>query len=323
MDRRQFAKLAATVAGSACLPQVALAQGRLPSTVRIIVPFTAGGSNDIFARALAQKMAVDPGTKIIVENRPGAGGATGATFVASSAGDGANILIGSNSIVMNAVVQVSPQYDPVRSFKTVGILNRGPNLILVSKNSKYNDLQSLFAAMKSGEVRNYGSAGIGSAAHLFTEMLNRELNSSVQHVPYKGIAPAITDMIGGNIDVVIATPASSSGQLRAGYIKALGVTSAEPSPFFPDLMTCTKLLPNFVAESWWGMFASAKTPPELVQYLNQLISTACKDPYMVDMFTREATTPVNMNTKVAADFVAAEKDKWAKVATSRNIRSDT
>ncbi len=323
MDRRLFNKYAAAAAASTIALESAHAQNRLPATVKIIVPFTAGGSNDVFARALAQKMPVESGVQIIVENRPGAGGASGSAFVAGSPGDGANILIGSNSMVMNAVVQTSPQYDPVTSFKTVAILNRGPNFILVSKNSKYNDLQSLFAAMKSGEVRNYGSAGIGSAAHLFTEMLNRELNSSVQHVPYKGIAPAITDMIGGNIDIVIATPASSSGQLKGGYIKALGVTSAEPSPFFPELMPCTKLLPNFVAESWWGIFASAKTRPELVQYLNQLIQTACKDPYMVDMFTREATTPVNMNTKVAADFVASEKDKWGRVARSRNIRSDT
>lgn len=323
MDRRRFNQYAASAMASAIAWPSANAQSRLPATVRIIVPFTAGGSNDVFARALAQKMPVDSSTQIIVENRPGAGGASGSAFVAGSPGDGGHILIGSNSMVMNAVVQVSPQYDPVKSFKTVSILNRGPNLILVSKNSKYNDLPSLFAAMRSGEVRNYGSAGIGSAAHLFTEMLNRELNSSVQHVPYKGIAPAITDMIGGNIDVVIATPASSSGQLKAGYIKALGVTSAETSPFFPDLMPCTKLLPNFVAESWWGIFASAKTRPELVQYLNQLIQTACKDRYMVDMFTREATTPVNMSTQVAADFVAAETEKWGKVARSRNIRSDT
>lgn len=322
MERRTFAKLTAFMAAGALAPQLVRAQTRLPELIKIIVPFTAGGSNDVFARALAQKLGTDT-MKVVVENRPGAGGATGNSFVAGSAGDGATLLIGSNSMVMNAAIQVNPQYDPVKSFKTVAILNRGPNLILVSKNSKYNDLPSLFAAMKSGAVKNYGSAGVGSAAQLFTEMLNRDLNSNVQHIPYKGITNAITDMIGGEVDLVIATPASAGGQLRAGYIKALGVTSAEPSPFFPDLVHAAKVLPGYVADSWWGIFASAKTPPELVQQLNQLILKASKDPFMADMFKREATTAVTMDSRQAAEFVAVEKDRWTKVARSRNIRSDT
>jgi len=323
MERRHFAKLAACMTGSVLAPGLLRAQPRLPVTVRMVVPFTAGGSNDVFARALAQKLGSDGTVKLVVENRPGAGGATGAAFVAASAGDGANLLIGSNSMVMNAAIQINPQYDPVKSFKTIAVLNRGPNFILVSKDSKYNDLQSLFNGMKSGAVKNYGSAGIGSAAQLFTEMLNRDLGSNVQHIPYKGITNAITDMIGGNVDMVIATPASAGGQVKGGYIKALGVTSAEPSPFFPDLVTAARILPGYVAESWWGIFASAKTPPDLVAHLNQLIVGACKDQFMIDMFKREATTPVYMDARTAGEFVAAEKDRWSKVARSRNIRSDT
>jgi tripartite-type tricarboxylate transporter receptor subunit TctC len=301
------------------------AQGHIevPKIIRIIVPYSPGGSNDVFGRALAQKISGSLNTKVIVENRPGAGGATGAVYVANSQGDGANLLIGSNSMVMNAVVQVNPQYDPVKSFKTVAILNTGPNLILVNKTSKYNTLQGLIDGMKSGEVRNYGSAGIGSAAHLFTELLNRDLKTSVQHIPYKGITNAIIDMIGGSVDLVIATPASASGQLNAGYIKALAVTSSTPSRFFPGMPTVSQNVPNYEAQSWWGIFASYKTPPELVQLLNQHIIGACKDSSMIDMFNREATIPVDMNIKQAADFVASEKDRWGKVATNRNIRSES
>lgn len=295
---------------------------KLPSVVKIIVPYSAGGSNDVFGRALAQKLSAIIKTNVVVENKPGAGGATAASMVAASPGDGSHLLIGSNSMVMNAVIQTHPQYDPVSSFKTISILNMGPSLILVGKNSKYHDLKSLFEGMKKGEVQNYGSAGIGSAAHLITEMLNRELNSSVQHVPYRGITNALTDMIAGNVDLVIATPASSNGQIKAGYVKGLGITSLKPSPFYPDLPTFSEFLPNFEAESWWGIFATAKTPAPLVEYLNKAIVAACQDQFMLDVFKREGTVPAGMNMQEAGSFVASEKDRWGKVATSRNIRSE-
>lgn len=314
------------------LPSLALFSGfgasaaqpdiKVPSVVKIIVPYSAGGSNDVFARALAQKLSSIIKTNIVVENKPGAGGATAATMVANSPGDGANLLIGSNSMVMNAVIQANPQYDPVSSFKTISILNTGPSLVLVGKNSKFNDLKSLFEAIKKGEVKNYGSAGIGSAAHLITEMLNRELNSSIQHVPYRGITNALTDMISGNVDLVIATPASANGQIKAGYVKALGITSLKPSPFYPGLDTFAELIPNFEAESWWGIFASAKTPAPFVEFLNKSIVAACQDQFMQDVFKREGTVPVSMNMQEAAKFVAGEKERWGKVARSRNIRSD-
>lgn len=295
---------------------------KLPSVVKIIVPYSAGGSNDVFGRALAQKLSSIIKTNVVVENKPGAGGATAATMVATSPADGSNLLIGSNSMVMNSVIQTRPQYDPVSSFKTISILNTGPSLILVGKNSKYNDLKSLFEGMKKGDVHNYGSAGIGSAAHLISEMLNRELNSSVEHVPYRGITNALTDMIAGNVDFVIATPASANGQIKAGYVKALGITSLNPSPFYPDMPTFSQLLPNFEAESWWGIFASAKTPAPLVEYLNKAIVAACQDQFMLDVFKREGTVPVDMNMQEAGLFVASEKDRWGKVAISRNIRSE-
>ena len=322
MKRRNLIKFASALPFINISNTFATARVNFPKVVEIVVPYTPGGSNDVFARALAKKITENEKINIIVENKPGAGGSFGAVQVAQSSGNGEYLLIGSNSMVMNAVVQTKPKYHPVESFKTVSVLNRGPNLILVSKNSKYNSLAELIEGVKSGEVKTYGSAGIGSAAHLFTEMLNRELNSNIMHVPYKGITNAIIDMMGENIDLVIATPASASGQIKAGLIKALGVTSAGNSDFFPDLEPVTNYLPNYIADSWWGIFASNKTSPELLSELHRIFDTASKDQEMIEMFKREATIPTYMGQKEAENFVAEETETWGKVAKSRNITSD-
>lgn len=321
MDRRTFGKVSVCAAGGMLAPQILRAQPTLPSIVKIVVPFSPGGSNDVFARALAEQLSDELKINVIVENKPGAGGATGSALVAKAAPDGATLLLSSNSMVTSNVVQAKPPFDAATSFTTLAILNKGPSLIIVSGTSKYNDLPSFFDGMKKGEVKNYGSAGIGTNAHMATEMLNYALKTNVVHVPYKGIANVAVDLIGNNVDMVITTGASVSGQLRSGHLKAIGVTSREPSPFFKDLKPVAQYLPNYDVESWWGVFAPANLPLPIAEMLNRKINEISRKPKMADLFKNESTTPVNMSLEQARKFVADEKDKWQLVARSRNIQA--
>ena len=319
MDRRQFSKLATLAAGGVLLPQALRAQAGLPSLVKIVVPFAPGGSNDIFARALAEQLTEDMKINFIVENRPGAGGATGSAQVSKGAPDGATLLLTSNSITTNNAVQAKPAFDVATSFTHLAILNKGPSLVIVNGNSKYNDLPGLFDAMKKGVVKNYGSAGVGTNAHLAGEMLNFGLKTEVIHVPYKGIANVATDIIGNQLDFVITTSASVGGQLRGGYLKAIGVTSPEASPFFKGLKPVAEFIPSYEVESWWGVFAPPKMPAALAELLNRKINEITRRPRMAELFKNESTTPVSMDLEQARKFVAAEKDKWVAVAKSRKI----
>jgi tripartite-type tricarboxylate transporter receptor subunit TctC len=287
--------------------------------VKIVVPFAPGGSNDVFARALAEQLSDDMKVTFLVENRPGAGGATGSAQVSKSAPDGATLLLTSNSITTNNALQAKPPFDVATSFTHLAILNKGPSLVIVNNNSKYNDLPSLFDAMKKGAVKNYGSAGIGTNAHLAGEMLNFGLKTEVTHVPYKGIAAIANDIIGNEIDFVITTSASVSGQLKGGYLKAIGVTSPEVSPFFKDLKPVADFIPKYEVESWWGVFAPPRMPAPLADFLNRKINEMTRKPRMAELFKNESTMAVNMDVDQARRFVAAEKEKWVAVAKSRKI----
>lgn len=320
MNRREFAKLSTCLAATTLAPKLAYAQVRLPSVVTIVVPFSPGGSNDVFARALAQRLSEELKVNFIVENKPGAGGAIGASQVARSAPNGSKLLLTSNSIITNHVVQANPAFDPLSSFTHIAILNRGPSLVIVNAASRYKDLPGLFAGMKNGSVKTFGSAGIGSSAHLASEMLNYGLGTNVIHVPYKGISNVAVDITGNNIDFVITTGASVSGQLKAGYLKPLGVTSPESSPFYPSLRPVADQIPQYDVEAWWGVFAPANTQSAIAEMLNQCINKISSEKMMSDLYRTESTTAVNFNPEQIKKFLFDEQAKWSSVAKSRNIQ---
>lgn len=320
MNRRGFGRLSSGLAAGLMAPGLVKAQATLPSLIKIVVPFAPGGSNDVFARALAEVLGPELKTTFIVENRPGAGGVMGSGQVVKAPADGSTLLLTSNSIVTGNVVQAKPPFDLVNSFTHLAILNRGPSLIFVKGDSKYTDLPSLFDAMRKGEVRNYGSAGIGTNAHLAGEMLNYALKTEVVHVPYRGIANVAVDIIGNNVDMTITTPASVSGQMRSGHLKALGVTSPQVSPFFPGLKPVAEFLPGYEVESWWGVFAPPRTPAAIADTLNRKINEMVMKSRMADLFKNESTTPVNFSVEQVRKFVGDERDKWLAIAKARNIQ---
>lgn len=320
MDRRSFTKFTACIAGSGITPIFAQTTAKLPSVIKIVVPFSPGGSNDIFARALAEQLTQELKTSFIVENRPGAGGSIGSAQVAKSVPDGSTLLLTSNSICTNYAVMANPAFDPATSFKHIAILNKGPSLFIISNQSKHNDLNSFFEAMKSGEIRSYGSAGVGSNAHMASEMLNHGLKTDVLHVPYKGISNVAVDIIGNSLDMVITTYASVSGQIKAKFLKPIGVTSQETSAFFPNLKPASEYIKNYDVEAWWGVFAPAQTPQWMAELLNQKINEVAARKTLSELFKNESTTPVSMQLDQIQKFVQVEQDKWKFIAKSRNIK---
>lgn len=301
----------------------ALAQEvRIPKIIKIVVPFSPGGSNDLFARALGQKLSVSLNTPVLVDNRPGAGGAIGAIAVAQAEPDGGTLLLTSVSFVTNAAIQEKPAYDPVKSFAPVALLNRGPMLLIAGKETPYTTSEQVVQAMRTNKNMNYGSAGVGSIGQMATELLNSMARANATHVPYKGISNAVTDMMGGNLQMMITTAASVTGPLKAGQVRPIAVTSQKRSRFMPELPAIAEVVPGFEVESWWGVYAPPKTPRPLVERLNAEIRRIADGAEMRELFERESTEPGTLDVPQFATYVATETAKWRKLAAERGIKSE-
>ncbi|MET0963552.1 MAG: tripartite tricarboxylate transporter substrate binding protein [Noviherbaspirillum sp.] len=311
--------LALGLALAAALPAAAQ-EASLPKLIKIVVPFSAGGSNDLFARALAQKLSTRLGVNVIVENRPGAGGSIGTEVVARAEADGATLLLTSTSFATNAAVQAKLPFDAIKSFAPVAVVAKGAMVLVVGNGTPYKTPSDLIGAARDPKNKlNYGSAGPGSIGQMSTELLNAEASITSLHVPYKGISGAVTDMIGGNIDFMITTFASVGGQLKAGQIRPIAVTSAERSKFLPQLPALSESVPGYQVDVWWAMFAPAKTPAPLVAQLNTAIRNVSAEPDMVKLFAQEGAEPTTLTSEQTGAYVGAELGKWKKLARDRNI----
>ena len=316
---RTSAALVAIAGGILCVPGFAQ-ETPLPKLMRLIVPFSPGASNDLFGRALAQRMNAKLGTAVIVENKPGAGGAIGAEAVARGEADGSILLFSSNSFTTNAAMSAKLPYDMNKSFVPVAMIARSSMIVVVNANSPYRTFADAMQAMRDPKVKmNYGSAGVGGLAHIATELLHSMAGTAAVHVPYKGVSNAITDLLGDNIQIMISTVASVGEQVKAGKLRALALTSLERSKTTPDLPTVAELVPGYTAESWWGVFAPGGTPKPVVDRLNALIRSITEQPDMRKIFAQEAAEPVAMTPAEFSTYYAAEIAKWKKVAQERNL----
>ena len=295
----------------------------LPQRMTIVVPFSPGASNDLFARALSQYLQRQLHVEAIVDNRPGAGGAIGSAYVARAKPDGATLLLTSVSFSTNAAVQKNLGFDPVKSFAPVALLARGPMLMVVGASTPYKTpADYIAAARKPGAHLNYGSPGVGSIAHLGGELFSSMAGISTTHVPYKGVSNAVTDMLGNNLEMMITTAASVNGALQSGGIRAIAVTSPKPSSFAPGLPAIADSVPGFSLEVWWAVLAPANTPAAIVDQLNTAINAWSQTPEMRQMYARESTEPAALRPPELDAFLASEIDKWRKVAKDRNITLD-
>jgi tripartite-type tricarboxylate transporter receptor subunit TctC len=295
----------------------------IPKVIKVVVPFAPGASNDLFARALAQKLSAKLELTVIIENKPGAGGVIGADFVAKAAPDGATLLFTSNALTTTAAVQRKLPYDPEKDLAPIAMVANSGLILLVRTDGPYSDTATLIKAMRDPKNKmTYGSSGIGSVNHVSTELLHSMAGTSALHLPYKGLSLALIDMIGGRVDFLITTVASSGSQLRAGKVKALGVTSLERSSFNPELAPMAEVVPGYSSEIWWGVFAPAATPKAIIDRLNTEIRQVTAEPDMQKLFAQEAALAAKLSAAEFAQRIKTEVALWKKVVQERNIQPE-
>ncbi len=292
--------------------------------VTIVVPYPPGGSNDNFARVLSKHLSDLWKIPVIVENRAGAGGTIGASVVARAAPDGYTLCLLSSSFTTNAAVQPNLPFDPIRSFTPIAMVARGPMILTVSNKLGVTSTLELFAmARKSPGKLNYGSSGLGSTNHFATELLLEAAGVKMTHIPYKGMSPAVTDVIAGNVDVLVASAPSIYEMVKAGRVRALGVTSVGPSSVVPGLQPVGQMgAPGYSFELWWGILAPAGLPREIVTQLNADVNRVLEMPEMRQAIVREGAEPAPMPAPAFAVTVTSEIAEWKKVARAANIKAE-
>jgi tripartite-type tricarboxylate transporter receptor subunit TctC len=292
--------------------------------VKMIVPFPAGGTTDIFARHIGDRLAKAFGHNFVIDNRGGAGGNIGSDAVAKADPDGYTLLVGTvGTHAINSSLYARMTFDPVRDFAPVAFLAGVPNILEVNpKNVKATTVQDFIAEAKASPKKlSFASSGNGTSIHLSGEMFKQMTGVELVHVPYRGSAPAVNDLIAGQVDLMFDNLPSSIEQVRGGNLRAIAVTSAKRSAALPDVPTIAESgLPGFDASSWFAIFAPAKTPPEIVQKLNAEVLKALADPELQKRFADIGGEIRPYKPDELGAFVKAEIEKWAKVVKTSGAK---
>lgn len=318
--RQLLLATAATVAGAAT--PWARAQAR---PLRIIVPFTPGGTTDILARALAPRLATALGTQVLVENKPGAGGSLGAAEAARADADGSTLLMGHiGTLGVNPSIYPKLAYDAVKSFAPVAYVARVPNVLVVPASSKFKTFQDLLAGAKAQPGRlSYSSGGNGSAAHITFEYLKLRTGIFMLHIPYRGTAPSITDLLAGQVDATFTGAPTVLPHLRAGRLRALAVSSPQRLASLPDVPTVAEMgYRGFEADQWYGLVGPAGLPAALVNRLNTEVNRAIALPDVAEQFNREGAIAVPSTPQAFGDLIKREIPRWAEVVKAGNVKPD-
>ena len=302
-------------------PLLAAAQAYPSKPVKIVVPFAAGGATDVIARQLAQKLTEAWGQSVVVENRAGAGGNIGADVVAKSPADGYTLLMTSGSIVTaNPYIYKNMGFDPAKDLAPVTNVASGPQIIVVANALPVKDLKEFFEYAKAnpGKV-NFGSAGVGTQTHLAGENLAYAAGVNLTHVPYKGEAAALTDLIGGQIQMVPSNFAAALPHIQAGRVRALAVTSRERHSQLPDVPAAAEFLPGFVNDGWWGLMVPTGTPREVVERVQKDSAKILHSEDFKAKFAQQGMAPVGNTPAELAAAIREEAARWAKVIKERNL----
>jgi len=292
--------------------------------VKIVVPFAPGGGTDVVARTLAQEMAKDLGATVIIENKPGAGTIIGTQSVATSAPDGYTLLMGTFANAVNPSLQAKLPYDAHHDFAAVALVARSFNIVVVNPASPIKSIADLIAAARAAPDKlSYGTYGTGTSAHLAGELFKHMAKVNLLTVPYKGAAPAIIDLIGGQIQVMFTTVASAASLVEAGQLHAIAVTSAERSPAFPQLPTVSEAgVPGYAAEAWYGVYAPAKTPPEVIDRLNKSAAKAVQAGSFKKLGVNEGLVMVAEPPAALDRYFLGEEARWRQVIKDAGIRPE-
>jgi tripartite-type tricarboxylate transporter receptor subunit TctC len=301
----------------------ALAEGYPERAIRMIVPYPAGGSTDILARAILQPLTEILGKPVIIDNKSGAGGIIGTTEAARATPDGYTIVFGNlGPNALNASLYKKLAYDPVRDFVPISKVVDVPFLLVTAPSTGISSVTDLIArGKKDPNALSYASVGQGSASHVTAELFRRQAGIEMQHIPYRGGAPATNDTLAGQVSVYFITPLEGMGQVQAGMLKSLGI-STERSPLFPDTPTINEALPGFQVVVWFGILAPAGTPSEIVARLNDAIARAVATPSVQESLKKLGVEPKSSTPEAFAATIRADVDKWAKVVKEANITLD-
>ena len=317
---RLFSQLCAAIAVLMSL-QMARAEDFPTRPIRILVGAPAGGTTDTMARAIADPMAAALKQPVLVENRPGAGGNLAAAAVAKSPPDGYTLLVSFSSHTINATLYPSLPYDPVADFTPITMIARVPSLLVGRADLPAKDLKELIALARAQPHKlTIGIGGIGSSLHLAGEKFKLMTAVDLLNVPYKGTAPALTDLLGGQIDLMFISLVTGAEQVRAGKLRAYGVTSDKRQAMFPDLPAIGEVVPRFESTAWFGVFAPAGLPDAITQKLYTTIVAALAEPRLREQLKTEGATSVGNTPKEFTAFVREDIERWAPVVKASGAK---
>jgi tripartite-type tricarboxylate transporter receptor subunit TctC len=322
VSRRTVCKGLAAAA-LAPIARPAVGQGAYPGnrTIKMVVPYPAGGATDIIGRVVADRMHAMWGATVVVENISGAAGSIGMDRIAKGPADGSQILMVPPQIAINQFLYAKLAFDPEKDLLPIAQVARLPNILVVRKGLEVNSVKELIAYAKANPGKlNYASSGSGSTIHLSAELFKRMTGTEMNHVPYRGSAPAVNDLVGGQVDLMFDNATSIIGQVRGGTVKPLAVTSLERSPLLPDLAPVADTLPGYDTASWFGVGVRSGTPEDIVATIEKAANALTKEAVVKERFAAVIADPVVSDRKTFGEFVVAERKKWGALITELKIR---
>ena len=308
---------------AAILPAAHAQTGKWPEkTVRMIVPLAPGGGTDIVARMLAARLTAEFGQQFISDNRAGAGGAIGAEIAARANPDGYTVITVPASYAANAALYKLP-YDPVKGIAPIMMITTGPLILTVHPSVQATNLKEFIALVRAKPgTLNFGSSGSGSFSHLAAELFRQMSRTDMVHVPYKSAGPALVDLLGGHIQIFFGSGPSTGAHIRASRLRGLAVTTGQRSPALPDLPAISELVPGYAADFWFGMWAPAGTPKEIISQLHQGLARILKQPDVLEQLRADGMEPVRSTPEEFARVIARDIAMWSKVVKAGNIKVD-
>ena len=322
MKKRNFT-LSALAALATLAAPAALAQAYPTKPIRLVVPFPAGGATDIFARAVSQKLGEKLGTTVVVDNKPGAGGTIGSDLAAKAPADGYTLLLATSSTHSIGPSFGKVPYDAVADFTPISHVGNAPSIMLVPNTSPAKTVKEWvdYAKKNPGKL-NYASSGNGTVVHLGTEYFKAQANLFLVHIPYRGTALAIPDLVSGKVDVLFDSLPSGLPHVKEGRLRALGITSAKRSALLPDLPAISESVPGYETVTWFGLYGPKGLPAELATRLSNGINQALQDPDVKERLARLGIDPVGGTPAQFAAMANADRAKWKKIITERKLTAE-
>lgn len=324
MNRRSFSLTAVVAASVLAAPGLALAQAYPSKPITVIVPFAPGGGSDNVARMITTKLTERTGKTFVVENRGGGGTNIGNEAAAKAKPDGYTVLLGQFTLPVNPFLYPNLRYDAGKDFAPVVHIANAPTVLIVPATSTAKDVPGLIAMAKAkpGQL-NFGSGGSGTSVHLAAELFKQQTKTFMLHIPYKGSAPAMTDLIGGRVDLMFDTATSALGHIKGGRARALGVAAGKRLNDLPDVPTFAEQgMKDFDVPAWYGFVAPVGTPTEAVQWLNTEVNAVLKDPAVIAKLDDIGALPVGGTPAQMGSFIQAQSARWGKVIKDASIKLD-